>query len=175
MQLTDIFQLIGIIVSSLIGLIAILVSVITLRQNNKMIEESTRPYVVAYNDLVNGSGTPIQFLIIKNFGQTAAIIDSILINPKVDVIYSDGMFKHMKNQCIAPGQSYTTAFKLSDCSITLTVEISYHSASKSYNEIFEISQKAISDHVHAKVVANDSTKALKILAGCFQDYLRSNL
>lgn len=175
MDITTIINVTLCILSFILAAISVVTVVITLRQNHEMIENSTRPYVVAYNDLVNGASTPIQFLVIRNFGQTAATINSLSITPKVDVQYSDEMFKHMKNQIIAPGQSYSTAFRLKDDSITLTVHIIYSAGKKTYNENYSISQKAISDHVHSKIVSENGIKSLEIIAGCFQDYLRSRL
>lgn len=168
-------EIVGIITSLIVSVVAVVIAVKTLKQNALLLEESTRPYVVAYNDLVNGAGTPIQFLVIKNFGQTAACIDCLDISPKVHVQYSDKMFKHMKGQIIAPGQSYSTAFKLQDASTTLLVEVTYSTSEKTYHDTYKISQKAISDHVHSKVKPENPRHAQEILAGCFQDYLRSRL
>lgn len=175
LSVSDIIQLIGIVSSSIISLIAVILSLISIRQNSKALKDATRPYVVVYNDLVNGANTPIQFLIIRNFGQTAAVIESLEITPEVKVHYSDGLFKHMKNQIIAPGQSYSTAFKLDDSTIILNVSISYRSGKNVYHDSYSISQKAISDNVHSKIMVENYDHAQKIIAGCFQDYLRSRL
>lgn len=175
MDLSTKINIVLCLLSFILAAISVITVVITLRQNHKMIENATRPYVVVYNDLVNGAGTPIQFLVIKNFGQTAATIDSLVITPKVDVQYSDELFKYMDGQIIAPGQSYSTAFKLFDSSITLHVSIEYSSGNKKYTDVFNISQKAISDHVHSKVKSNNLDHALEIMSGCFQDFLRSKL
>ncbi len=182
MCVSDVVNIILSILSFILAAFSLFFVVITIRQNNKMlsqnsdmIENSTRPYVVVYNDLVNGGGTPIQFLVIKNFGQTAAIINRLEITPKIHVRYSDEMFKYMENQVIAPGQSYSTAFKLDDSSIVLNADITYTSGNKTYSESYSISQKAISDNVHSKVKAENQEHAQKIIAGCFQDYLRSRL
>lgn len=170
------------ILSFILAAFSLIFVIITIRQNNKMfsqnnemIENSTRPYVVIYNDFVSGGKTPIQFLVIKNFGQTAATIKNLEIMPKVHVTYSDELFKYMENQVIAPGQSYSTAFKLDDSSITLTASITYTYGEKTYSEIYSISQRAISDNVHSKVKVENSSHAQEIIAGCFQDYLRSRL
>ena len=40
---SDVIDLIGIFASLFIGVIAIIISILSLRQNSKMIEESTRP------------------------------------------------------------------------------------------------------------------------------------
>ena len=52
-QLTpsDKVQVVGIIVSAVISVIAIFISVLTLRQNSKMIEESSRPVISIYPEL----------------------------------------------------------------------------------------------------------------------------
>ena len=49
---TDYVQIIGIILSFLIGIIAIVISIATLKQNNKMIEESTRPFICIYTKMI---------------------------------------------------------------------------------------------------------------------------
>lgn len=172
---SDAIQMIGILVSLATGIIAIIFSLITIRQNSRMIKDATRPYVVVYNDFVTGAGTPIQFLIIRNFGHTAATINSFNITPKVDVTYSDELFAHMENQVIAPGQSYSTAFKLQDYSVVLTASITYTSGKDTFSDTYSISQKAISDNVHSKIAPNDVVHSMEIISGCFQDYLRSRL
>ena len=58
-------ETIGIISSIVFSTISILISIKTLKQNSKMIEESTRPYVVMYLEVLNVQ-TPILFLILKS-------------------------------------------------------------------------------------------------------------
>lgn len=65
------------ILSFCITVISIVFVVLTLKQNAKMIESSTRPYVVIYLDSVTICEQQSYF-IIKNFGQSSAeIIDFI--------------------------------------------------------------------------------------------------
>lgn len=45
---SDVIDLIGIFASLFIGVIAIIISILSLRQNSKMIEESTRPNIQIY-------------------------------------------------------------------------------------------------------------------------------
>lgn len=70
-QLTpsDKVQVVGIIVSAVISVIAIFISVLTLRQNSKMIEESSRPVISIYSQSIN-AGTPMLFIVVKNFGSS---------------------------------------------------------------------------------------------------------
>lgn len=62
-------------VSLITALVAIVISVLTLKQNSKMIESSTRPYIGIYL-----ASTYIRdvncYLVIKNFGQSSAFIES---------------------------------------------------------------------------------------------------
>lgn len=136
MTVSDAIQLSGILVSLITSIVAIIISLITIRQNSRMIKNATRPYIVVYNDFVSGAGMPIQFLVIRNFGQTAATIKSLEITPKVDVMYSDELFANMANQIIAPEQSYSTAFKLKDLSTHLTVHVVYSSGKKIFSETY---------------------------------------
>ena len=47
---SDIIQICGIIASLLTSIIAIVISLVTLLQNSKMIENATRPYITIYFD-----------------------------------------------------------------------------------------------------------------------------
>lgn len=51
--ISDVIQIIGILASLITSILAIVISVLTLKQNSKMIEESTRPYVAIYSKTTN--------------------------------------------------------------------------------------------------------------------------
>ena len=72
---SDIIQLLGILLSTIISTIAVIISVVTLRQNHQMVEESTRPYIVVYTAATDFQ-SPMYYLLIKNLGQTGARITS---------------------------------------------------------------------------------------------------
>lgn len=100
--------LLGIITIST-AFISIIISVATLRQNNKMIEESTRPYIVVYGYVTN-FGSPVYTIAVKNFGSSAAKItkfqsrynlDRIAINPGEDRV----PFDRIKGTLMPPGFS----------------------------------------------------------------------
>ena len=67
------------VLSFLLAAISIVTVVITLRQNNKMIENSTRPYICIYFDYTQ-FGEPTGYFVVKNFGASAAYIDSLTYN-----------------------------------------------------------------------------------------------
>lgn len=172
---SDWIQLIGIILSLLVSVIAVIISVCTLKQNSKMIEESTRPIVVIYNDFTSAH-SPIQYLIIRNFGNSAATITQLNLEYEGNPQYSRSLFAHMNGQIIAPGQSYSTAFKFEDSSVVINATITYASESgKSYTESYQIHQMALIDHSHAKSAPKDLEAAVKVIAGGVQDFLRSRL
>ncbi len=172
---SDWIQMFGIIISLIASLVAIAISVLTLRQNSKMIEESSRPVVVIYNDIVSAY-SPMQYLIMRNFGNSAATITELSLAYDGDPQYSHTMFAHMKGQVIAPGQSYSTAFKFDDSSTVINASISYKSETgKVYSETYQIHQEALIDHSHAKTSVKDQETAMKVIAGGIQDFLRSRL
>ena len=56
-------------------IVSVVVSVLTLRQNSKMIEGSTRPYIGVSSLQVN-NGSPAFLIAVKNYGATAGKITS---------------------------------------------------------------------------------------------------
>ena len=73
MQITDWINVILCILSFALAVISVITVIITLRQNNKMIENTTRPYIVIYGKVTNFQN-PAYYLIIKNMGQSGAEI-----------------------------------------------------------------------------------------------------
>ena len=175
LSVSDWIQLVGIIASLIVSIVAVVISIKTLKQNSKMIDESTRPMIVIYNDIVSAH-SPIQYLIIRNFGNSAATITDLKLEYYGNPTYSKTLFAHMKGQIIAPGQSYSTAFKFEDSSVVIDAAISYKStAGKEYKESFQIHQMALTDHSHAKSAPKDQEAAVKVIAEGIQDLLRSRL
>lgn len=131
------------VLSFILAAISIITVVITLRQNNKMIENSTRPHICIYFDYTQ-CGEPTGYFVVKNFGTSAAYIDSLTYN---DVIKNhpksladiSTIFDGISGNSIAPGQKFLAPFKLYECKGgTSTFDICYHSGKKHYSEHFEI-------------------------------------
>ena len=89
------------ILSFLLAVISVVTVVITLRQNNKMIESSSKPYVVAY--LVYQEAPSHIYLCIKNFGQTSAIVKSLKIEPEFS-LHKKSSNELMNDTLLAPSQ-----------------------------------------------------------------------
>lgn len=75
LTISDCIELFGIFISLMTSIVAIIISLKTLKQNSKMIEDSTRPNIGVYL-----ASTYIKnvscYLVVKNFGQSSAFIES---------------------------------------------------------------------------------------------------
>ena len=119
----------------------------TLKQNSKMLENSTRPYVVIYGRNIRLDERTYFYLVVKNFGASAAFIDSFHISEQLEYgVNSDEDFIHRLNGAvIVPNQSHSCYLINASVPETLTIELKYHSLSlesKSYVEHFELNPKA---------------------------------
>lgn len=136
---SDKIQLFGILISMLTGIIAIIISILSLRQNSKMIENTSRPYIGIY-----GAGvyvrSPNYYLTIRNFGNSSATITSFtydfdlskctLKEQKVEP------FQDIENSTLLPGQSYHCVIDINK-SLKQTKEINFHVIYTSGNKTYE--------------------------------------
>ena len=75
LTVSDCIELLGILISLATSIVAIVISLKTLKQNSKMIEDSTRPNIGVY--LASTYIKSIScYLVVKNFGQSSAFIES---------------------------------------------------------------------------------------------------
>lgn len=131
------------VLSFVLAFISVVTVVLTLIQNNKMIENSTRPYICIYFDCTQW-GEPIGYFVIKNFGSSAAFIDSLTYNdivkecPKTLADIST-ILDRLSGSIIAPGQKFLVPFRVSEYKSGVSVfDIRYHIGRKKYSEHFEI-------------------------------------
>lgn len=75
---SDIIEIAGIIASTITSIIAIAISVKTLRQNNKMLEESTRPNIQIYS-IYSDTIVYIMIKIISSFSPPGYLVS---VKPK---------------------------------------------------------------------------------------------
>lgn len=140
-QLTpsDYIQILGIISSFSLSAIAIIISICTLRQNSKSIEESIRPIMQIYPLYIDG----ILYLVIKNNGASVAYIDEIICNHKFsheELFYVDSekdAFSMLQQAIFTPG--YSIKCPLSGDNIAnkfLSFYVRYHSSVKTYSSSF---------------------------------------
>lgn len=66
MSISDWINLILSILSLILAITSIITVVLTLKQNNKMIESNSRPYISVYGDMTNFSDVQF-YIIVKKF------------------------------------------------------------------------------------------------------------
>lgn len=166
MSTSNIIEIISIIVSLITDIVAIYLSVKALRQNNKMLEESTRPYISIYVESITLC-EQTSFFVIKNFGNTPAYItdfkyDPILKETKQSMDLILEQFDYVKGITLAPGQSKMLTYdvtKLPYDELIFTIE---YSSSKHYCETIRLNVK---NYIHipvnrpeSHIIENDERK-----------------
>lgn len=137
---SNIIDILGILAALIPSLVAIAISLKTLKQNSQMIEDSSRPYLMIYSACTH-IVSPSCYLILKNFGQSAAYVDSFTYDfdlGKCTVSGSRGEpFQNIDGTCIAPGQSFRAIIdynKVISQTDKINFHISYSSNCKKYTE-----------------------------------------
>ena len=114
MSVSDWIELFGIIISMAVGIVSIIISCNSLKQNSIMIEEATKPYITIYGKMVY-LGVAKYVLIIKNFGASSGTITSFSCNQalqKTALFKYKNPFEHIVGTTLAPSQSVCCEFNL---------------------------------------------------------------
>lgn len=177
LSVDNVISIVSIVISLLTSIIAIVISLKTLKQNSRMISDSTRPYVVMYSKTTNFQ-SPLVYLILKNFGQSGAIIKKLECDfDLTQLCYNKSTpFSNFDGVFIAPGQSFTVALnpdKLSLCKKPVNFEISYQNGNDFYLDSFSIHLDA--DCSLTKARASTKDKELKIISYTLQDLVEKTL
>lgn len=103
MDFSTAVNLILAVLSFILAVVSIITVVITLRQNSKMIEASTRPYVsICFHPLFN-----LDYLVLKNYGNSTAKIISIDTDVDFRICTADEShlpFSHASGTYLHPGE-----------------------------------------------------------------------
>lgn len=169
---SDKIQTISIICTSILSIIAILISVITLIQNNKMVFESNKPYISIFSKVISFS-SPHLYLVLKNFGSSGATILNIDYNAELDTFFERKPFKNMKNVFIAPNQSfvYPLDFDKNIDSI-INFKITYKYLNKTYVDNHCVNFSHYHDICFTKV---HSSKDLRELSEVLQEIVMQDI
>lgn len=177
MDIAFIVDLASCIFSLVLTIISVVIVIITLRQNSKMLENESR---AIYGDTINCKGTHF-YLILKNFGKSAALITSLECDTDLSTFsyFKERVpFSHMENTLLAPNQSYKCAlqqFLLFNSEISyLNFKISYQCNNKKYSDSFCINLKSYTDMTDVKPSPKDG-KELEIMAYSLQELLEKLL
>lgn len=172
---SDIIQIIGIIVSLLTSVTAIIISIVTLRQNSKVIENSTRPYICVYSKTTNFTGfVPFYYLVIKNFGQTGTFITSFDCNCDLSefLLNPDKIpFEHIVGSFLAPNQNFLFGLNpnvlIQKSNEKLIFTYTYESNGKQYTEASSIIVNNDSEQISPR--SSQEETPLKTISYALQD------
>lgn len=162
---SDIIEIINIIVSTFVSVVAIVISLkslkqskITIEQNNRMLDEATRPYITIYLDAVTLCEQSSYF-VLKNFGNSPAIITKFKYDPALKQTRQRSsllqeQFDFVEHIVLAPGQSKLMQYDVSKLpSDTLTFNIAYLSNKTEYHEEVTLNVK---NFIHVPVLRPES-------------------
>ncbi|MYL58255.1 hypothetical protein GLW20_12135 [Virgibacillus halodenitrificans] len=174
MEMNEITSIVGVVVA----IVAVGISVASLIQNQKSVERANRPYVVVYMDILQLLSSRNKFIIIKNFGKTGAIINSLTFFPEY---YSKPLqqevFKNIKDTFIAPNQSFTTIKDLgkSDDYKKITAKIKYSVGKKQYEDEFILNEYIAKDALIPKTKPSENLTKEEVLTNLTEEVLRRSL
>lgn len=176
-QLTpsDIIQLIGIACTTIASIVAIVISVLNLKQSTKMMEASSRPYIGIY-----GLSTYIRdrfyYIIIKNLGQSTAHIQSLTYDFDLSKLSRhEGFepFSRLEGATIVPGQAYRCVIDFDKVTLREISHINFHivysSGKHIYDEWLCLKIDANLGNLEAQQNPNKVAKSLEVIAATLQD------
>lgn len=133
---SDKIAVVALVVSAFLGIVSMMISVCTLKQSSKMIENSTRPYITVYGNKVY-LGVAKYVLIIKNFGASSGKITKFSCDTKLKdyaLLKDYNPFEHIAGTTLAPKQSIHCELDLKKLkgneTITFEFEVDYEGIKK---------------------------------------------
>lgn len=158
----------------------------TLKSNNKMIKESTRPYVIIYSTITNYSH-PHYRIVIKNFGKTAALISGFEYDENVLYFIYDlknrNPFGKLIGLTIAPNQRLIVDLdpnKIKTLPKGLNIKFEFNIKYKNptgeeYTEVYTDSMYNKKDLLSHRPTMDSNKKSLKVIAHGLLEISDSNL
>lgn len=137
MGISDWINVVLCILSFALAVISVVTVVVTLRQNHKMIENAVRPYVVvSYETICMSSGSNNRFIVIRNYGQSAAEIKTITCIGIQDEIFLE-QISHLEGSSLAPQQKRIYFLRPTNTAISKTPALftcTYTANGRTYSE-----------------------------------------
>lgn len=145
MDISTISNIVLSVLSFILALISIYFVIITLKQNNKMLEEASRPYIAIFFTTTTIHKRQ-NYFVIKNYGKSAGRIEKFIYPDKIKTSIQrckdvKAQFECIENMVIAPGQSILLPYDTrNDPSHIFEFEITYSSNSSkgTYTENFRL-------------------------------------
>lgn len=185
MNVSTIVNIILCILSTILAVISVVTVIITLRQNHKMIENATCPYITAYIEKIDIGSRSYYYIIVKNIGQSPALITEFSSSKDlacISLVKKLRPFSAIEGSTLAPGQSITCAYDYNKSLDIKEVDISvtYNSGIKTYKSVSHIGFLQFNQNVS---IGNPQTtnksitleKELTNIADLIKDYIVRNL
>lgn len=178
MIISDIIQIISILVALSLGVISIFISIKTLQQNRQMIEDSTRPYIVVYVTQTNFD-LPLKYLVVKNFGSSGAQMHFFNCDfdlSQLSLVKNQIPFSEIQHSYIAPNQSFVCAIdydKIVPSNKHITFNFSYSSGTNTYTEQIKLNLLANEGNLHEKIAPEN--EELKTICFTLQELVEKQL
>lgn len=178
MSVADIINLSVGICTAITAIISVIIAVETMKQNNRMIKNSTRPYIAISFQSTNFQDFRL-YVVIKNFGSSGAIIKKLKYSDLLENVAQSGVspFVGVEGTFLAPGQSIVCAIntrKFRDNKIdTLNVDVSYSDGESEYSESFPLNYEVYGKN--PSIRASTEGKELKIISYAMQDLVEKQL
>lgn len=178
LDISDWINVAAVIVALLVGVISIIIALLTLRQNSKMIEESTRPYITVYSDCTNFQDVHYH-VILKNFGNTGAVITKFETSCDLGDLIRNNFrkpFEHIVGTFVAPNQSFKAILDIAyvkNPPHKIDFQIEYQTSNKTYSEFITLNIAATMDLTLARASTKD--KELKIISYALQDLCEKHM
>ena len=167
------------VLSFALAVISVVTVVITLRQNNKMIESSTRAYIAVSGQSINVQSSEF-LLVVKNYGNSSAIIENITFDISLKpYMYALDIepFSAIANTTLCPNQNIVcnlNPIKMGNDNVkVINCTVTYISNGKRYTENQIINYEALCKNVVTR--ASTDGKELKIISYALQDMIKKNL
>lgn len=137
-----IIEILSIISSTALSIIAIVISIKTLKQSNYSIIESSRANIMLYFDVSTKTNS---FIVLKNFGNSIGKVIKVDIFPKLDYSKSPSIQGNPKqvikfdNVLLAPNQTIKSWFPFRDYPDKIfKVDLYYETLNRKYEEHYSI-------------------------------------
>ena len=178
MTTTEIINLVLTVATIILAATSIIIVIMGLKQNNKMLENATRPNINIYGTTTYYSKDKEYYFVIRNYGNSNGKILSISSNEDLSKFALEGFsspFSFMKGLTLAPNQSYSIILNNKVVKtfekefIEITIE--YEGIEKVYKEKTSINIR----YLQKNVVSKWDGDPIKIISGTIQDIANRNL
>src|SRR5690625_5063871 len=110
---SDWIQIVSILATTTISIISVFIALKSLKLTRKSIEDANKPYISCYVEMIE-VGHFQKYFVIKNFGNTPAIIIDIAFDKHIKDLGRNGKIDSIKDTMIAPGQKFITSVNIEE-------------------------------------------------------------